>query len=84
MSTSPLPTTGATSPTLFNGSLNGYALSSPSPPPNSYGLAQPSIAYFANKMTVTGRGSAATPLSQKDFAALSDEGKISVSIDFGT
>ncbi|KAI0085598.1 actin-like ATPase domain-containing protein [Irpex rosettiformis] len=35
-------------------------------------------------MTVTGRGSANKPLSQKDFAAPSDEGKISVSIDFGT
>jgi hypothetical protein len=80
---SPPPSTNATSPGLFDSSMNGYTSSSPSPPPNTYGLAQPSAAYGANRMTVSGRASAATPLTQRDFAAPSDEGKISVSIDFG-
>ncbi|KAI0695313.1 actin-like ATPase domain-containing protein [Cytidiella melzeri] len=81
---SPPPATNVTSPTLFNASLKGYTASSssPSPPPSSYGLIPPSAVYGANRMTVSGRGSAI--LSQKDFAAPSDEGKISVSIDFGT
>lgn len=88
LTSSPPP---ATSPTMFNGSINGtgYGSSSPSPPPNAYGmnshLTQPGAAYApgANRMTVTGRGMSATGLTQNDFAAPSDEGKISVSIDFG-
>lgn len=78
------PLANATSPTAFTGSLNGYPVTTPSPPPNAYSPGQLGIAYTANKMTVTGRGSSNRPLSRQDFAAPSDEGKISVSIDFGT
>lgn len=83
-SSSPPP---ATSPTIHG---TGYGSSSPSPPPTAFGatatLAQPGAAYApngTNRMTVTGRGASGAALSQNDFAAPSDEGKISVSIDFG-
>lgn len=70
-----------------------YASTSPSPPPNAYSpplsppLAHPTAIYAPNAsrpaaMTVTGRRTT-SPTTQSAFAPPADEGKLSVSIDFG-
>ncbi|KAJ3557489.1 hypothetical protein NM688_g1454 [Phlebia brevispora] len=81
----PSPPTGT--PTLVNGSLNGHGSPAPSIPPlgQSYSppLTHPSAVYSPSAtMTVTPKRTV-SPGGQA-FAPSNDEGKLSVSIDFGT
>lgn len=71
--------------TNFTGSANGYVPTPGSPPPGAYRpIAAPSAVYAGNGgMSVSGRRTT-SPTTQNQFAAPSDEGKLSVSIDFGT
>lgn len=70
--------------TNFTGSANGYVPTTGSPPPGAYRpIAAPSAVYAGNGgMSVSGRRTT-SPTTQNQFAAPSDEGKLSVSIDFG-
>ncbi|PSS34244.1 hypothetical protein PHLCEN_2v1710 [Hermanssonia centrifuga] len=78
--------------TLLNGSTvngHGYPASSPSPPfgqSQSSPLSKPASVYAPAGnfgMTVTGRRTTSPDGQRPEFGAPSDEGKLSVSIDFG-